>query len=380
MTDEVLEKMMFSKERSATNKCMPDYVYIRKELLRNGVSKKLLWTEYCEDCRMKGKEPLMYSQLCYYIQSEARLEAACEFAITKGIRESPVTIILILYWLPIKMNCILKTKQLKRMKLTPWDICVEAAIMEVVLMINNETKRKLRELNMSEIITGLEYQQAEPAIVTLFFDERMQRLIDYVYQEKYNGKIQRLIKSAKLRFPQADIHNLCYDRRHLDKNLLSDLFSCQYIDYHQSIILQGPTDSGKTFLSCVLGKQACLRQIKTRYVRFPDLLMEYDDASLVQGQQKKLLTRYGKIPLLIIDEWLLSDISDSESYFLFELMERRSDTTSTIFCAQYRKDDWIRRMGEGVQAKAIVDRYAYSAFGIETGSMNMREYCAKNKI
>jgi len=94
--------------------------------------------------------------------------------------------------------------------------------------------------------------------------------------------------------------------------------------------------------------------------------MEYGDASLVQGQQEKLLTRYGKIPLLIIDEWLVSDISDSELYFLFELMERRSDTTSTIFCTQYRKDDWIKRMGEGVQAKAIVDRYAYSAFWIET--------------
>lgn len=70
MTDEVLEEMMFPKERSATNKRMPDYAYIRKELLRNGVSKKLLWTEYCEDCRMNGEEPLMYSQFCYYIQQD----------------------------------------------------------------------------------------------------------------------------------------------------------------------------------------------------------------------------------------------------------------------------------------------------------------------
>ena len=108
--------------------------------------------------------------------------------------------------------------------------------------------------------------------------------------------------------------------------------------------------------------------------------MEYGDASLVQGQQKKLLARYGKIPLLIIDEWLVSDVSDSELYFLFELIERRSDTTSTIFCTQYRKDDWIKRMGEGIQAEAIVDRYAYSAYWIETGIMNMREYCTKNKI
>lgn len=60
-------------------------------------------------------------------------------------------------------------------------------------------------------------------------------------------------------------------------------------------------------------------------------------------------------------------------------MERRSDATSTIFCTQYRKEDWIKRLGSGVQAEAIVDRYAHTAYWIETGSMNMREYCARLK-
>ena len=251
--------------------------------------------------------------------------------------------------------------------------------MEVVPVINDESKRKLRELNMSELIDALEIQQLEPATLKLKFDDRMQRAIDYLYQEKYNNRIQRMIKSARLRFPQADIHDIYYDGRGLDKQLLDDLFSCQYISYHQSIILQGFTGSGKTYLACALGKQACLNQIKTKYVRLPDLLMEYGDASLITGHQKKLLTKYGKIPLLIIDEWLVSDISDSELYFLFELMERRSDCTATIFCTQYKKEDWIIRLGEGVQAEAIVDRYAHTAFWIETGTMNMREYCAKTK-
>jgi hypothetical protein len=62
MTDKELEKLMFPKEdASSSKKRMPDYAYIRKELLRNGVSKKLLWTEYMEDCRANGEEPLMYS-------------------------------------------------------------------------------------------------------------------------------------------------------------------------------------------------------------------------------------------------------------------------------------------------------------------------------
>ena len=62
-TDAVLaEKFFPSANQITSNKRMPDYAYIRKELLRNGVSKKLLWTEYMEDCRANGDEPLMYSQ------------------------------------------------------------------------------------------------------------------------------------------------------------------------------------------------------------------------------------------------------------------------------------------------------------------------------
>ena len=55
---------------------MPDYAYIRKELLRNGVSKKLLWTEYMDDCRANGEEPLMYSQFCYHIQQDEQKHRA----------------------------------------------------------------------------------------------------------------------------------------------------------------------------------------------------------------------------------------------------------------------------------------------------------------
>ena len=67
MTDSALEELMFPKDKSVTNKRMPNFDYIRKELLRNGVNKKLLWVEYCEECRMNSEEPLMYSQFCYYI-------------------------------------------------------------------------------------------------------------------------------------------------------------------------------------------------------------------------------------------------------------------------------------------------------------------------
>lgn len=86
MTDIELQKLIFPKEgKVSSNKRMPDFAYIRKELLRNGVSKKLLWTEYMEDCRANGDEPLMYSQFCYHVQQDEQKHRA-----TMHITESQV--------------------------------------------------------------------------------------------------------------------------------------------------------------------------------------------------------------------------------------------------------------------------------------------------
>lgn len=69
-TDGDLEKLLSPSAPAVSSKRRSDFAYIRKELLKNGVSKKLLWTEYMEDCRQAGDEPLMYSQFCYYIQQD----------------------------------------------------------------------------------------------------------------------------------------------------------------------------------------------------------------------------------------------------------------------------------------------------------------------
>lgn len=76
-TNAMLENMLYPKSgKSIKNKKMPDLAYIHKELLKNGVSKKLLWTEYIEECRLNNKEPLMYSQFCYYIQQDEQKRRA----------------------------------------------------------------------------------------------------------------------------------------------------------------------------------------------------------------------------------------------------------------------------------------------------------------
>lgn len=77
-TDAVLADKLFppKPKQVPSEKRMPDFDYIRKELLRNGVNKKLLWTEYLEECRLAGDDPLMYSQFCYYIQQDEQKRRA----------------------------------------------------------------------------------------------------------------------------------------------------------------------------------------------------------------------------------------------------------------------------------------------------------------
>jgi DNA replication protein DnaC len=118
--------------------------------------------------------------------------------------------------------------------------------------------------------------------------------------------------------------------------------------------------------------------LRTRYIRLPDLLVEHDEATLTLRSNTQLLKKYAGYGLLILDEWLFEDISEDEQHFLFELIERRHESAPTIFCTQYRQEDWHSRLGGGVHADAIMDRIVHNAVWIETGSMNMREYCAKN--
>ena len=134
-------------------------------------------------------------------------------------------------------------------------------------MINDETKRKLRELNLSEIITLLELQQQDSNCITLPFDERFQRIADYLYQEKYNGKIQRLIKLSRFRLPKAEVNDIYFNERGMNKNLITELSTGQFIHSNTNVIFQGFTGSGKTFLACAIGKQACKQQIRTKYIQ-----------------------------------------------------------------------------------------------------------------
>ena len=77
ITDADLERQFFP-EKSVPNtpRRYPDYNYIDKEMMRSGVTLKLLWHEYCEECRQSNEPPLMYSQFCFHYQKHTEKKRA----------------------------------------------------------------------------------------------------------------------------------------------------------------------------------------------------------------------------------------------------------------------------------------------------------------
>ena len=75
-------------------------------------------------------------------------------------------------------------------------------------MINEETRRKLREMSLEEMVNALDIQAGDPQYTNLSFDDRMKMLVDYTYQAKYTSKVKRLMKMARFRIPSADLHDV----------------------------------------------------------------------------------------------------------------------------------------------------------------------------
>lgn len=112
------------------------------------------------------------------------------------------------------------------------------------------------------------------------------------------------------------------------------LASCAYIQEVHNIILLGVTGADKTYLACALGMAANRNFYNTKYIRLPDLLIEIAIAR-GDGIHREHMKKLKKTNLLILDEWLLYPLKESEARDVLELVEARAKTASTSFCSQF---------------------------------------------
>ena len=242
--------------------------------------------------------------------------------------------------------------------------------------LDSETKRKLREMGISTLVDAIDIQD-DALTMGMVFEERIKLAVDDAHAAFTHAKVEGLIRRAGLRYPNADLRRVdLLEQRGLDRGVIAQLGTCQFIDRQQNVVFQGFTGSGKSYLGSALAKQACQHRYRAHYIRMPDLEESWAAARDRPAGKEKWLRKYAAFTLLVIDEWLLDSPDDSIRGMLLELLERRYDAASTVFCTQYPKKDWHQRLGGGVHADAIMDRIVHNTIWIETGNTNMREHTA----
>jgi DNA replication protein DnaC len=212
---------------------------------------------------------------------------------------------------------------------------------------------------------GLQEQLKNPQYNELTFEERIGMLVEKEVLYRQNRKLASLLRRASFRFPEACIEHIDFKaKRNLSKQGMLKLSQNEWIKKSQNIIITGETGAGKSYIACALGNTACRNGFSTLYTRIPKLLNELK-ISHADGSYLKLIKKLSRVDLLIMDDWGLSNFSDSGRRDMLEIFEDRYNLRSTIIATQFPVDTWFDVIGDPTIADAICDRIIHNSHKIE---------------
>lgn len=125
-------------------------------------------------------------------------------------------------------------------------------------MINQSTIDKLIEMRLTAMSDAFRIQMDDKSMQDVPFEDRFGMLVDVEYTSRKNNRLKRLIRSAELEQTDACIAGIDYTSgRKSNKELIGRLATCEYIAEYRNIFITGATGSGKTYMACAFGMEAC---------------------------------------------------------------------------------------------------------------------------
>ena len=240
-------------------------------------------------------------------------------------------------------------------------------------MLNNQLFIQLQSLGLSGMAQALSTQLDQAKFAQLGFENRLGLLIEAEQNERGNKKIARLLKSAKLRQPSACLEDVDYrPKRGLDPSVINSLSSMEWVGRHQSVILTGATGTGKTWLACAFGKQACRNSFPVIFITATQLYEQLLSAQ-VDGSLAKLRRQLIKAKLLIIDDLGIGGIDVRVGPMLLDIIDSQSQNGSLLITSQFPVDKWYDFFNDPTVADAILDRVVHRAHTIELKGDSMRK-------
>ena len=235
------------------------------------------------------------------------------------------------------------------------------------------TLTRLRELRLGGMAQALERQLEQVGTYQdLPFQERFALLVEQECLERKHSKQERLVRQARFKL-RATVQDIDYQHpRNIKKDQLARLAQGEWIERAQNLLITGPCGTGKTYLACALGHNACLQEYSVRYFRLSRLLLTLTQAK-ADGSYQKLLKQIAKTRLLLIDDWGLEVLTTAQRNDLMEIMDDRHRESSTVMISQLPTDQWYAAIGDNTLADAILDRLMHNAHRLPLKGESMRK-------
>jgi DNA replication protein DnaC len=178
---------------------------------------------------------------------------------------------------------------------------------------------------------------------------------------------RRTARSLNLKMKKAGVTNLSsYDwntTTSYDRDLVKKLFSLAFMEKHTSVLIFGPTGVGKTFL----GRHLAYSAIKAGYdavlVR-ADKMFESLKLAIVDGTHGRVLRKYLKPDLLVVDDFAIGSMTREEAKDLYEIIIERHETKSSIFTSARAPEEWQKLFPDPILGNSALDRLAHSSYQV----------------